>query len=158
MKECRSSPVVFKATHCTYYYSSAWRQHLNHELSVSLCPRYYNIHPYSHSFRRGRNHVVHPIVSLHTECEGRVWTLKERWEITVWPVGGSTATYSKNKVNYYYKYKAYIMNSRGKVPCGRSLSGHNTLPLWPGNKSLLSVWPRVCLKPQKVQKVNIDVI
>ncbi len=53
-------------------------QHLNHELSVSLCPRYDNIHPYSHSFWRGRHHVVDAVTSLHTERKWRVWTLRKR--------------------------------------------------------------------------------
>lgn len=43
-------------------------------------------------------------------------------------------------VHNYNQRKALL------VPCEHSLNGHNRLPLWLGNKSLLLVWPHVYLK------------
>lgn len=62
-------------SHSTLAYPATTTPSLHHELSVSLstCDDY--IHPDPHSLRRGSNHVVDPVVSLHTEGQGGVWTL-----------------------------------------------------------------------------------
>lgn len=59
-------------------YHAAITSSLHHEMGVSLstCDDY--IHPDPHGLRRGSNHVVDPVMSLNTEGQGGVWTLKER--------------------------------------------------------------------------------
>lgn len=41
---------------------------LHHELGVSFSTGDDHVHPDPHGLRRGGDHVVDPIVSLHTEC------------------------------------------------------------------------------------------
>ena len=53
---------------------------LHHELSVSFCSGDDHIHPDPHGLRRRSYHVVDSVMSLHTEGQGRVWTLKEKKE------------------------------------------------------------------------------
>ena len=59
---------------------------LHHELGVSFCARYYDVHPNPHGLRRGSHHVVDTVMGLHTERQGGVRALvrparKKRMEL-----------------------------------------------------------------------------
>lgn len=51
---------------------------LHHELGVALSACDDHIHPDPHGLRRGGDHVVDPVVSLHAEGQGGVRALGER--------------------------------------------------------------------------------